>query len=91
MSHWKYNATRCAMPSCEVTRRKGWTTCGRYDHHNHGRSLYGLEPKAPQLVSFDRDEAHRLADETGKPVLFAWSPHELASASMVISPREVIL
>ena len=59
-THWKHRATRCAVPDCERTRRKGWTTCGIPSHHAQGVSLYGLKPKAPRLrdvraISADRD------------------------------------
>lgn len=50
MTHWKYSATRCAMPGCENTRKKGWTTCTLIGHYDRGVSLYGLAPKAPKLT-----------------------------------------
>lgn len=49
MTHWKQRATRCAMPGCERTRVKGWTTCPV--HRDRGRSLYGLAPGEPRLVA----------------------------------------
>lgn len=53
MTHWKYSATRCAMPGCENTRKKGWTTCTLIGHYDRGVSLYGLAPKAPKLTKAD--------------------------------------
>lgn len=29
-AHWKHRATRCAVVSCERTRRKGWSTCPQH-------------------------------------------------------------
>ncbi len=49
MAHWKHVATRCAVEGCESTRRKGWSTCGRFDHYPLGVGLYGLAPRAPKL------------------------------------------
>lgn len=49
MAHWKYAATRCAVPECGCTRKKGWTTCTLPSHYARGVSLYGLAPKAPKL------------------------------------------
>lgn len=49
MAHWKYTATRCAVPECERERKKGWTTCALLSHYARGVSLYGLAPKAPRL------------------------------------------
>jgi len=49
MAHWKHTATRCAVPECERTRVKGWTTCALVSHYNRGLSLYGLKPKDPKL------------------------------------------
>lgn len=43
MKHWKHRATRCAVPGCERERVKGWTTCRVYQHHEAGKSLYGLK------------------------------------------------
>lgn len=54
MTHWKHKATRCAVEGCERTRRKGWTTCGLWDHHARGLSLYGLKPGEPRLKGQDR-------------------------------------
>jgi hypothetical protein len=48
MPHWKYTATRCAMPDCGRTRRKGWTTCNLIAHAERGISLYGLSAKQLQ-------------------------------------------
>ncbi len=50
MAHWKHTATRCAMPLCEQTRRRGWTTCAYYGHVERGVSLYGLKPGEPRLT-----------------------------------------
>lgn len=50
MAHWKHAATRCAVEGCESTRRKGWSTCARFDHHARGVSLYGLKPGDPRLT-----------------------------------------
>jgi hypothetical protein len=48
--HWKQTATRCAVPACERTRVKGWSTCALIGHYARGVSLYGLAPKAPKLI-----------------------------------------
>jgi hypothetical protein len=45
--HWKHRATRCAVIGCESTRRKGWSTCVRFDHYPLGKSLYGAGKIAP--------------------------------------------
>lgn len=50
MAHWKHAATRCAMPECDRTRRKGWTTCALIGHYERGVSLYGLKPGDARLT-----------------------------------------
>ena len=49
MAHWKHTATRCAVPECERTRVKGWTTCALLTHRRQGVSLYGLRSGEPKL------------------------------------------
>ena len=56
MPHWKHTATRCAMPLCDRTRRKGWTTCALYGHAERGVSLYGLKTGEPRLTELSDDE-----------------------------------
>lgn len=41
--HWKHRATRCAVEGCERQRRRGWSTCDRYDHYPLGQSLVGAD------------------------------------------------
>lgn len=50
MPHWKHTATRCAVPDCERTRCKGWTTCNLIGHYERGVSLYGLRTGEPRLI-----------------------------------------
>jgi hypothetical protein len=49
-THWKYRATRCAIPDCERTRTKGRSTCSLIGHAERGVSLYGLKPGMPQFL-----------------------------------------
>ncbi len=62
MTHWKHRATRCAMPLCEQTRRRGWTTCALYGHGERGVSLYGLKPGMPRLTELSDASGARVPD-----------------------------
>lgn len=57
--HWKHTATRCAMPSCERARVKGWTTCALLTHYERGVSLYGLRsgPRLREMPAGTLDSA----------------------------------
>lgn len=41
MTHWKHQATRCAVEDCDRQRVKGWSTCRRYSHNVLGQPLRG--------------------------------------------------
>lgn len=46
-THWKHAATRCAVEGCELTRKRGWSTCGLAAHYPLGASLAGAGRIAP--------------------------------------------
>ncbi len=62
MTHWKHRATRCAMPLCEQTRRRGWTTCALYGHGERGVSLFGIQRGMPTLTELSDASGARVPD-----------------------------